>query len=90
MKYLRNGSWFGVHHRVMNVHGTLASRGGGGVGGVITPGPEEAHKWLVYSFHDNAIGTQHIGGAPHQNYDPGPALALDGPDTGSWKSMKKT
>ena len=43
------------------------------------PVPEGARKFLVYSLHDNAIGTKHIGGAPHQNYDLGPSLALDSP-----------
>ena len=28
------------------------------------PVPEGARKFLVYSLHDNAIGTKHIGGAP--------------------------
>ena len=51
----------------------------GRVGGVITPGPEGAHKCLVYSLHDSTIETKHIGGAPHQNYDPGAALALNVP-----------
>ena len=42
------------------------------------PGQEGPRKCLVYSLHDNAIGTKHIGGAPHQNRDTGNALALDG------------
>ena len=59
---------------------SLASRGAGGRW-VNYPGaqPQKARKFLVYSLHNNAIGTKHIGGVPHQNYDPGLTLALDGP-----------
>ena len=51
----------------------------GRVGGVITPGPEGPRKFLVYSLHDSTIETKHIGEASHQNYDQGPALAVNSP-----------
>ena len=41
---------------------------------------ENNSQSIIYSLHDNAIRTKHIGGPPHQNYDLGPALALDGPE----------
>ena len=33
-------------------------------------GPEGGRKLFSISLYDNAIGTKHIGVAPHQNYDP--------------------
>ena len=39
-------------------------------------------RWLPYSYllHDNVVRTKNIAGVegPHSNFDPGPALALDG------------
>ena len=53
----------------------LVSRRGGGcvvAGEVFTAraGPEGGRKLFSISLYDNAIGTKHIGVAPHQNYDP--------------------
>ena len=71
-----------LYHSIDIGRYSLATREGRWDAGKLShgPGPEEARKFLVYSIHDNAIGTKHIGGDPDQNYDPGLTLALDGPD----------